>query len=230
MQSSGQRGCYLPSLALGECCCDVALTHGATVLGCDGGVKPQIRQDYSQHSGRAETEKPFSQRIVRRAADHDVVDELDIHRSGSFTKLPGDQDIRCARSWVAAGVIMNANDCAGGLPNGGAKDFTGVGEGCGGSAGTDLHPFDEAVLAIKAEHPEFFHVETNDERSEVSGDEVGAIQQGRLAGLLTDDAEGDLHHRDQLERLDVTDSFEFAVILFLPVRQARERAGFGKQA
>ena len=64
----------------------------------------------------------------------------------------------------------------------------------------------------------------------MSGDKIGAIQLGCVARLLTEDEQGDLHHRDPLECFEVTDSFDFAEALFLPVRLPRQRAGFGEQA
>ncbi len=156
-----------------------------------------------------------------------MIDELDVDGAGGFTELAGDVQIGGAGRGIAAGVIVHADDGAGGFADGGAENFAWVGEGGGGTAGGNFYALEEAVFAVEAEDPEFFHVEAGDERAEVGGDEIGAVEEGSLAGLLADDAVRDLHHGNELEGFHVADSLQAAEIFFSPGDETGERTGFG---
>ncbi len=103
-------------------------------------------------------------------------------------------------------------------------------QAAGRGAGGDLDTLDESVLAVEAERPEFFDRQARHERLEMREDQFRPVQQGRLARALPQDAAGNLHHRDKLQRLDAPDAFQPAVVGFGPCNEAGQRTGLGDEA
>lgn len=127
-------------------------------------------------------------------------------------------------------MVVGANHGGGGFGDRFAEDFARVREGRGRGAGGDLDAAQEAVLSVQTQHPEFLDGKPLGEGLQVGGDEVGAVEERGLAGLLADDAARDLHHGEKLEGFYTADALEFPVVGFSPGDQAGERSGVADEA
>ena len=153
-----------------------------------------------------------------------MVDERDIDGLGGGEDLPGDRDIGRAGGRVAAGVVVDADDGAGGFAHRGAKHFARVGEGAVGGAGGDFLTADEPVAAVEAENPKLLHVEAGDDGLHVGEDEIGAGKQRGFARLLAQYPTGNFDDGDELQGFDRADAFEFAEVGGGPADETGERA------
>jgi hypothetical protein len=94
-----------------------------------------------KQTGFAKAVVAAAQRISGGLPNDDVIEEADIDGKGGFTELPGDLNIRCAGSRIAAGVIVHAKDGGGAVPDGFAKYLARVGEAAGGGTRGNFHLF-----------------------------------------------------------------------------------------
>ena len=145
-----------------------------------------------------------------------MVEEIDFDGAGGVAEDARELDVGGARRGIAARMVVRADDGGGRFANGGAEHFARMRERGGGGAGADFDAAKETIFAVQAEHPEFFDLETLGDGLEVGGDEIGAIEEGRFAGLLADDASRDLHDGEELEGLYAADAFQAAKVFFLP--------------
>jgi len=110
-----------------------------------------------------------------------------------------------------------------------AKNLSRMSQAAGGGAGGDFNLPDETVLPVEAEHPEFFHGEPGDQRTEMVVDKLRAVEHGVGLGGRAEHPPGDFHDGDQLECLDAPNALDFAKVCLAPTGETGERACLGDQ-
>src|SRR5258708_23657386 len=112
--------------------------------------RPRLR-GLSYLPGFAEAVIAAPLRIGAGPADDHMVEQLDVDGLGRVADLAGHLHVGGAGRRVAAGVVVDADDGRGALPDGLAEDLAWVGERAGGRAGGDLDLLQGPVLAVQAE-------------------------------------------------------------------------------
>lgn len=185
-----------------------------TAAGTDGGLVPELDQ-----ACRPKTVMTQPGRIGVLLADDDVIEKIDADNFGGFAELAGDLNVGRARRGIAARVIVHADQGGGAFANGVSENLARMDQTVGGCPGSDFDALEQTVFPVEAKRPEFFHLQSGDDRLKMFCHEIGSTEDGLIIGLLRQNSPSQLKGGDELQGLDRANAFQPTKVRSSPRKQ-----------